>query len=56
MTSPSSSTARHRYIRVAPIRQTISSNFQRGKGAAQSFRKRRAISGPNLMIHHLIVS
>ena len=54
--SPSSSTARHRYIRLPPIQQTISSRCQRGEGAHRRFFSRLAIRGPNLIVQHRIVS
>ena len=55
-TSPSSSTARHRYIRLPLIRTTISSRCQRELGLHRSCRKFRAITGPNLPTQRRIVS
>ena len=55
-TSPSSSTARHRYICRPLIRTTISSKCQRELGFARSCRRFRAIAGPNLPTQRQIVS
>jgi len=49
-------TARHRYIRFPPMLQTTSSRCQRGDGAHRRFFNRLAISGPNLIVQHRIVS
>src|ERR1700757_3688311 len=47
-TSPSWSTARHRYISLPAIRTTISSRCQRSLGRGRPRRRPRAIAGPNL--------
>src|SRR5216683_1192054 len=46
-TSPSWSTARHRYIRLPAIRTTISSRCHRSLGRGRHRRSFRAIPGPN---------
>ena len=46
----------HRYIRLPPTQQTISSRCQRGNGAPRRFFSRLAIRGPNLIVQHRIVS
>lgn len=46
-TSPSSSTARHMYMRMPAIFTTISSRCQRGVGDGRVRRRLRAITGPN---------
>src|ERR1700759_2475323 len=47
-TSPSWSTARHKYIRFPAIRTTISSRCHCALGRGRPCRRFRAISGPNL--------
>jgi hypothetical protein len=48
-TSPSSSTARHRYIRRPRIRTTISSKRHRPVGDDRRRRRLAAINGPNFI-------
>ena len=55
-TSPSWSTARHRYIRSPAIRTTISSRCQRSLGRGRRPHSRRAITGPNFSTQRRTVS
>jgi len=55
-TSPSSSTARHRYIRLPPMRTTISSRCHRELGRGRRRRSRRANAGPNFSTQRQMVS